>query len=575
MNYKQRIILSKQNTNHLIMENEIVPVVHYKNMRTHDDVSQTYFFKVCVSDENSSSMEFVDNSASYVVQSLPLKGYEVYSGSRAWNLLYNDVYMLREEVDVQISLAYIPSAEGKLSEKDKICLDVLPMSFADIKVTSFCVDEIDNPSVQAPYGFKFSILKYLENTPNEISEETSELRFTYLTYGPDLYDKYFGFHEIVVQSYRRIQISQNIGCSIYMEPASIYDLLYSEIIRKFNSNTNNKLKRYSKEKIITRDWLISFFANHNKQKYVHVDLGGEGRFYESGCVSGFVNALNLNEKKINSQVTNIPEMLIPKLIFIDDWTTDIFPFGDNSIDLLTMQAIPIPLTNTDYENEYNEICRCMEKNGQIKIWCLNDKQARDPYTAINANKFFEVYEECRCTNGGVWLDELKACAENKGILDNCYYKFYCNLPLLCIDGQCQMFIPVDVKTELTTHLGMEESVILTYKFLYDQFDSIPKKDNPTGYVNFHSGGGYTVEFFLKYTNSDGKLVEIETGRMLLGNKKTYDLPAGASDYEVSCCAWNGSKWKDAFYTEKSETPFNCTFRTYGALPNPKMEKIED
>ena len=102
------------------MENEIVPVVHYKNMRTHDDVSQTYFFKVCVSDENSSSMEFVDNSASYVVQSLPLKGYEVYSGSRAWNLLYNDVYMLREEVDVQISLAYIPSAEGKLSEKDKI-----------------------------------------------------------------------------------------------------------------------------------------------------------------------------------------------------------------------------------------------------------------------------------------------------------------------------------------------------------------------------------------------------------------------------------------------------------------------
>ena len=60
------------------------------------------------------------------------------------------------------------------------------MSFADIKVTSFCVDEIDNSSVQAPYGFKFSILKYLENTPNEISEETSELRFTYLTYGPDL-----------------------------------------------------------------------------------------------------------------------------------------------------------------------------------------------------------------------------------------------------------------------------------------------------------------------------------------------------------------------------------------------------
>ena len=98
--------------------------------------------------------------------------------------------------------------------------------------------------------------------------------------------------------------------------------------------------------------------------------------------------------------------------------------------------------------------------------------------------------------------------------------------------------------------------------------------NPPGFVTFFSEGGYTVEFTLKY-KENGTTVEKKTGRMLLGNKTTYDLPAGASDYEVSCLAWNGSSWKEKFDTYKSDTPFNCTFRTYGALPNPKMEIIYD
>lgn len=98
--------------------------------------------------------------------------------------------------------------------------------------------------------------------------------------------------------------------------------------------------------------------------------------------------------------------------------------------------------------------------------------------------------------------------------------------------------------------------------------------NPAGYVNLFSEGGYTVEFTLKYT-VNGRQSTINTGRMLLGNKKTYDLPAGASNYEISCRAWNGVKWKSPFFTDDSDTPFNCTYRTYGALPNPKMEVIKD
>lgn len=99
-------------------------------------------------------------------------------------------------------------------------------------------------------------------------------------------------------------------------------------------------------------------------------------------------------------------------------------------------------------------------------------------------------------------------------------------------------------------------------------------ENPAGYVKFKSGGGYTVEFTLKYRLGDVEIIK-QTGRMLSGSNKEYDLPAGASEYEVSCRAWNGSSWKDKFDTYRSDTPFNCTFRTYGALPNPKMEIIKD
>ena len=120
--------------------------------------------------------------------------------------------------------------------------------------------------------------------------------------------------------------------------------------------------------------------------------------------------------------------------------------------------------------------------------------------------------------------------------------------------------------------GFIENAVETFELITVAEDN--EAGNPAGYVNLFSEGGYTVEFTLKYTVS-GRQYTFETGKMKLGNKKTYDLPAGASAYEISCRAWNGSKWKSPFYTEDSDTPFNCTFRTYGALPNPKMEIIYD
>lgn len=98
--------------------------------------------------------------------------------------------------------------------------------------------------------------------------------------------------------------------------------------------------------------------------------------------------------------------------------------------------------------------------------------------------------------------------------------------------------------------------------------------NSEGFVKLVSGGGYTVKFTLKYTLNGIEETE-NTGRMLAGSSKEYTLPAGATDFKLSCLAWNGSSWKDKFDTYRSDIPFNCTYRTYGALPNPKMEITKD
>lgn len=103
--------------------------------------------------------------------------------------------------------------------------------------------------------------------------------------------------------------------------------------------------------------------------------------------------------------------------------------------------------------------------------------------------------------------------------------------------------------------------------------------NPPGYVIFDNKGGYTVEFILQYSiTENGKTVQYthKTGRLTFGSQDNYYFPAGAYDYSVNCNVWNGSIWKtEKFDTYRSDTPFNCVFTTYGALPNCKMKIIKD
>lgn len=269
MDYKQQIILTNGEDFEVVNAKSISSVLHQNESQGYDDSYQTYYFKLRISDGDHVSTEFVDNYAKYSCHSFPLKGNAIYTGSSEWLTSYDDVKRLWERGDVKISLGF------KESLSDKIHLDVLPMSFSDVTSFYFITSQVANACEVAPYGFKFSIV----SNPNiDENIDISELYFTYIPKNLEDVKRNNGFHEVVVRQYDSVFVTQKIMKSIYMETATIYDLLYSEIVKKFNKNNSNEIVRNSSKEVITRDWLISFFKQFDKEKMLHIDLGGEGVF---------------------------------------------------------------------------------------------------------------------------------------------------------------------------------------------------------------------------------------------------------------------------------------------------------
>ena len=94
-----------------------------------------------------------------------------------------------------------------------------------------------------------------------------------------------------------------------------------------------------------------------------------------------------------------------------------------------------------------------------------------------------------------------------------------------------------------------------------------------GTIYFSNEAGYTVRFSVEYRSFDDDRVHYHTtDRILLGQDDFFTIPEKSYNIEVSCEAWNGTKWKDPFFCEVYDmVPDGYTFRTYGALPNCKME----
>lgn len=94
---------------------------------------------------------------------------------------------------------------------------------------------------------------------------------------------------------------------------------------------------------------------------------------------------------------------------------------------------------------------------------------------------------------------------------------------------------------------------------------------PQSTLTLFNKGGYVARCYLDYLDRAGTKIEQETGKMLLGNKKVYTLPAGSSSVHVKCKEKTGLVW-DPWRTVFNLTyviPPNSCFKMYGTTLSPK------
>lgn len=106
-------------------------------------------------------------------------------------------------------------------------------------------------------------------------------------------------------------------------------------------------------------------------------------------------------------------------------------------------------------------------------------------------------------------------------------------------------------------------------------DTIPNPPLPVpplqGFVTFFNEGGFEAKFELQYTAVSGDRIIEQTGTMLLGNKKTYQIPPDATDVwliakENTGLVWEG--WRTVFDLRYPSPP-NLCYKLYGTTLNPK------
>jgi hypothetical protein len=89
---------------------------------------------------------------------------------------------------------------------------------------------------------------------------------------------------------------------------------------------------------------------------VHVDIGGCGRYTHSDdrSISGFLNAININDARTNLHSYPVAEERIPALVLVNAWSTNPeYPLADGFADYVTMQSTPL------YSNYVPEIARIL------------------------------------------------------------------------------------------------------------------------------------------------------------------------------------------------------------------------
>ena len=128
--------------------------------------------------------------------------------------------------------------------------------------------------------------------------------------------------------------------------------------------------------------------------FLHLDIGGEGRFTEHSISSGFENAMNANAQTKNSQ----NNQAIPLLVHVNAWATSpSYPFQDRTLNYATMQGAPLT------EKNVQEIARLMVPGGRVGLWISLDQntlqRAQELATSLNSTVQFSCAGPDRAPSG--------------------------------------------------------------------------------------------------------------------------------------------------------------------------------
>ena len=131
-------------------------------------------------------------------------------------------------------------------------------------------------------------------------------------------------------------------------------------------------------------------------------------------------------------------------------------------------------------------------------------------------------------------------------------------------------------TERAEFLETNAEEIAAYKAELEAYENSPEVKYPSGTIYFENGAGFTVKFEVNYLDISGTQHSYDTGKIRLGSSDQLSFPVGTHNIEISCRAWNGSSWKDAFFERTYESvPDGYTFKPYATIFNPKIEIITD
>lgn len=207
------------------------------------------------------------------------------------------------------------------------------------------------------------------------------------------------------------------------------------------------------------------------------------------------------------------------------------------------------------------------------LWVEMVNLKYDAESKIAENKtaveYWKILDEDNADKGAAFLEALDNCMA-------CFQSYRTSHPELALEEYDNFMFLYNEFITLGTEFVNNNEEDIHYYAAQTLSDEEKKERYPEGTVTFSNEAGYTVRFYVYYKHLDdiGFSYSHCTDRIRLGGTETFTIPVGAYDIKIICQAWNGSKWKDPFFSETYSTAPNYTFRTYGALPNCKMEVIK-